>query len=72
MTTKQWEFEPNQLIVEQGQIVTIRLVSTDVPHGFAITEYNIQISIEPEDPEGYYGIANVFLSTETLPTKSLL
>ena len=41
MTTKQWEFEPNQLIVEQGQIVTIRLVSTDVPHGFAITEYNI-------------------------------
>ncbi|MGE4595446.1 MAG: hypothetical protein AAEA79_00565, partial [Nitrososphaerales archaeon] len=33
MTTKQWEFEPNQIIVQQGQTVVIRLVSTDVPHG---------------------------------------
>jgi len=30
MTTKQWEFEPNQIIVQQGQTVVIRLVSTDV------------------------------------------
>ena len=41
MTTKQWEFEPNQIIVEQGQTVVIKLQSTDVPHGFAINEYNI-------------------------------
>ena len=41
MTTKQWEFEPNQIIVEQGQTVGIKLQSTDVPHGFAINEYNI-------------------------------
>ena len=47
MTTKQWEFEPNQIIVQQGQTVVIRLVSTDVPHGFAIDEYNIYTFVPP-------------------------
>ena len=44
MTTKQWEFEPSEI---QGQTVVIRLVSTDVPHGFAIDEYNIYTFVPP-------------------------
>ena len=47
ISSKQWEFEPNQIIVQQGQTVVIRLVSTDVPHGFAIDEYNIYTFVPP-------------------------
>lgn len=46
--SRQYEFEPNTLIVNQGDKVVIEIISMDVEHGFAIDEYNINEVI----PEG--------------------
>ena len=41
MTAMQWQFNPSVIRVKQGERVRIRIKSTDVAHGFAIREYNI-------------------------------
>lgn len=58
LTSKQWEFEPNQIIVQQGQKVVIRITSTDVPHGFAINELNIYTFVPPGQTVEVSFIAN--------------
>jgi cytochrome c oxidase subunit 2 len=41
ITARRYEFEPNTLTVNKGDIVVIEIVSLDVTHGFAIDEYGI-------------------------------
>lgn len=45
-----YKFDPGTLTsinVTKGQVVTLRLTSLDVTHGFAITEYGIQQEVAP-------------------------
>lgn len=54
MTAEQWSFNPSAITVRQGDTVTIRMVSRDVPHGFAV--------------EGYPGVLTQFLSPDRVTT----
>ena len=38
---KKYAFSPPRIEVEQDDLVTIRLTSTDIPHSFTIDEYRI-------------------------------
>lgn len=51
ITAKQFEFRisPTPFRATVGDTVTLSLTSVDVPHGFSIPEYNINISLEPND-----------------------
>jgi len=43
---KQWEFVPSTITVKKGQIVTLTITSTDVTHGFALPDFNINSTFE--------------------------
>ena len=47
ISSKQWEFEPSEIQVKQGQSVTLKITSTDISHGFALEEYNIYAFVTP-------------------------
>ena len=47
VVAKQFSFEPNPIIVNQGEKVRLLLTSEDVEHGFAVKEYNINEKIKP-------------------------
>ena len=47
MVSKKFDFEPSTITVEKGAKVRINLTSTDVAHGFAISEFNVDERIEP-------------------------
>lgn len=41
LESKQFEFIPSIIEVNQGDRVRISISATDIPHGFAITEYGV-------------------------------
>ncbi|MFH0817529.1 MAG: cupredoxin domain-containing protein [Candidatus Micrarchaeota archaeon] len=43
---KQWEFIPGTITVNKGDIVTLRLKSTDVAHGFALHDFGISKKLD--------------------------
>jgi len=45
MTAKRFSFEPNEIIVQRGDKVRLTITSLDTTHGFAISEYGININI---------------------------
>jgi len=45
MTAKRFSFEPNEIIVQKGDKVRLTITSLDTTHGFAISEYGININI---------------------------
>ncbi len=47
IVAKKWEFNPSTIIVKRGDKVKITLLSSDISHGFAIPEYNINQEINP-------------------------
>ena len=51
MTAVRSNFEPNKIEVNKGDLVTIHLTNieqtTDEIHGFGLSEYNINTSIDP-------------------------
>ena len=44
---KQFEFIPKTITVNQGDFVTLNLKSTDVTHGFFLSEFNINKQLDP-------------------------
>lgn len=42
----QFVFEPAEIRIKKGELVKIRLTSTDVPHGLAIAELNFDLQVE--------------------------
>lgn len=42
-----FQFSPGELKVNQGDRVTIELVSTDVVHGFSLDGYNFELKADP-------------------------
>jgi cytochrome c oxidase subunit 2 len=47
MTAKQFQFDPSVITVKQGDRVRIKITSLDVPHGFALSDFNINQNLEP-------------------------
>ena len=58
ISSKQWEFEPSEIQVKQGQSVTLKITSTDISHGFALEEYSIYAFVTPGDVVEINFIAN--------------
>ena len=50
ITAKQFQFSPSTIEVNKGDKVKLVITSTDVPHGFAITEYGINERLDPGKP----------------------
>ena len=47
MVAKQWEFQPSTITVNKNDHVRISITSTDVSHGFRLSEYGINEKIVP-------------------------
>jgi cytochrome c oxidase subunit 2 len=47
----QWAFEPSTITVNKGDKVRITATSRDVPHGFAIDEYGINLYLDGLRPK---------------------
>ena len=45
IVAKRFSFEPNKIIVQKGDKVRLIITSLDTIHGFAISEYGININI---------------------------
>lgn len=44
---RQYAYSPSELRVNQGDTVTLRIVSTDVVHGLYVDGYNVSIEADP-------------------------
>ena len=51
MEASQFEFDPETIVVYEGETVEIAAVSTDVTHGFGLEEYDIDQVLEPGEEE---------------------
>lgn len=51
MTAKKWAFDPPVITVKQGDKVRLKITSTDVTHGFALTEFNVKVDLVPGKEE---------------------
>tara|TARA_Y100000310_G_C20284077_1_gene623985 strand:- start:45 stop:497 length:453 start_codon:yes stop_codon:yes gene_type:complete len=58
ITASNWKFEPSTINVNKGDKVILHIVSTDVEHGFAINEFNIDVNLKPGQTVDIEFIAN--------------
>ena len=49
ITAKQWEFLPNNIEVNKGETVILKIKSIDVPHGFYLADFNLQKILQPNE-----------------------
>jgi cytochrome c oxidase subunit 2 len=49
VTAKQWEFIPDPIEVNKGDIVRLKLKSVDVAHGFSLRAFGINEQLEPNE-----------------------
>ena len=54
----QFGFEPDVIKVKKGDIVRVNVQSRDVPHGFNIKDYDINVRIEKDNPKTVEFIAD--------------
>ena len=47
MVARQFEFEPNIIRVNKGDLVRIEITSEDVVHGFALPAFGINVPVQP-------------------------
>ncbi|HII72094.1 TPA: cytochrome c oxidase subunit II [Candidatus Woesearchaeota archaeon] len=47
MTAKQWEFQPDTVEVNQGDTVKLKITSSDVAHGIALPDFDVNENLEP-------------------------
>lgn len=47
VTAKNWQFDPPEIKVKEGDRVRIRVKSLDVIHGFAIPQFNVNLKLDP-------------------------
>jgi cytochrome c oxidase subunit 2 len=50
ITARQYAYDPPVVRVNRGDRVTIRLVATDVTHGFFLEGYDLDAKFRPENP----------------------
>jgi|TARA_Y100000310_G_scaffold340439_1_gene436238 cytochrome c oxidase subunit 2 len=58
MISRQWEFDPDVIEVNQGDKVEIHLVTEDVAHGIFITGYGVNQRVDPGDDAHINFVAN--------------
>ncbi|HEY4673910.1 MAG TPA: cupredoxin domain-containing protein [Nitrososphaerales archaeon] len=58
VTSRQWNYTPSEIRVKEGQTVILHLRSIDVPHGFAIEEYRVNVFLPPGETVDVKFIAN--------------
>ena len=58
IVAKRFSFEPNQIVIQHGQKVTLHLVSRDVIHGFSLPEFKIEAELLPNQPKDITFIAD--------------
>ena len=51
VTAKQWEFDPNPIIVNKGDKLKLSIKSVDVAHGFSLPDFGINKKLEPGKTE---------------------
>ncbi len=51
VTARQYEFDPSEVVVNQGDQVRLEVTATDVEHGLAIADYDIDRKLEPGKTE---------------------
>src|SRR3989344_8160150 len=47
VTARQWEFDPNPIIVNKGDKIKLSIKSVDVAHGFSLPDFGINKRLEP-------------------------
>lgn len=47
LTAKTWSFEPSTITVKKGDTVKLAIKSLDVPHGFALSSFGINKTLNP-------------------------
>lgn len=58
ITAFNYGFSPETILVTQGDIVKLKLSSSDIPHGFAIDEYNISEYLDSKSEKTVEFMAN--------------
>lgn len=48
LTAKNWEFEPSTIEVNKNDRVVLTIISEDVKHGFAIDDFGVAVTLEPD------------------------
>jgi len=49
LEAKRFEYTPSEIRVKKGDILILRLTSTDVDHGFTIDEYDIKVDLPAKE-----------------------
>ena len=47
VTARRYRFSPDPIVVRSGENVRLEIISLDVPHGFSLAAYHIDVRIEP-------------------------
>jgi cytochrome c oxidase subunit II len=47
VTAQRYKFAPDPIVVRSGEKVRVELTSLDTAHGFKLSEYDINVKIEP-------------------------
>ena len=50
MTAERYDFDPAELHVKAGTLVTLTITSLDDVHGFELPDWGIDVRLEPEEP----------------------
>ena len=50
MTAERYEFDPEELHVEAGTLVTLTITSIDDVHGFELPDWDIDVRLDPDTP----------------------
>ncbi len=58
VSARQWTFEPTQIVVNQGDLVKLKLKTLDIQHGFQIREFGVEEALNPGEEVTVEFIAN--------------
>lgn len=47
ISARKWEFEPDTIVVNKGDMVKLSITSEDVTHGFSLMAFDINEDLEP-------------------------
>lgn len=50
MTAERYDFDPEELHVEAGTLVTLTITSIDDVHGFDLPDWDIDVRLDPDTP----------------------
>ncbi len=58
ITAKQFVFNPSEIRVKEGEKVRLKITSVDVTHGFALPEFNVNATLDPQKEQTVEFVAN--------------